>query len=60
MPWGWVQAVVLVALEQQAVKFIHLFRNDSRVDPNCSFMFMSPAYTPDRRLLPSCPPGEGH
>eukprot|EP00667_Euglena_gracilis_P005267 EG_transcript_5300 len=39
------QAVVLASLESQNVKFIGLFRQDNRTDPNCRFMFYSGSAT---------------
>eukprot|EP00667_Euglena_gracilis_P003399 EG_transcript_3406 len=35
------QAVVLASAESQAVKFMHLFRQDNRTDPDCAFLIYS-------------------
>eukprot|EP00667_Euglena_gracilis_P002716 EG_transcript_2718 len=35
------QAVVMASLETQSVKFIRLFRQDNRTDPDCNFLFYS-------------------
>eukprot|EP00667_Euglena_gracilis_P011209 EG_transcript_11439 len=40
-----VQAVVMASLEEQNVKFLTLFRQDNRTDPNCTFLFISAGVT---------------
>ena len=40
------QAVVLASLEAPNVKFIQLYRQHPRADPNCSFVLMSVGATP--------------
>eukprot|EP00667_Euglena_gracilis_P000903 EG_transcript_903 len=40
-----VQAVVMASLEAQNVKFLTLFRQDNRTDPNCTFLFISTGVT---------------
>eukprot|EP00667_Euglena_gracilis_P003285 EG_transcript_3293 len=53
-----VQAVVLASLEDQSVKFLRLFAQDNRTDPDCVFFIPAPAisssfpYRVDRRLWP--------
>eukprot|EP00667_Euglena_gracilis_P002787 EG_transcript_2793 len=38
-----VQVVVLASLEDQSVKFINLFTQDNRTDPNCAYFLLSTA-----------------
>eukprot|EP00668_Euglena_longa_P028203 GGOE01035359.1.p1 GENE.GGOE01035359.1~~GGOE01035359.1.p1 ORF type:complete len:1250 (-),score=442.07 GGOE01035359.1:1200-4472(-) len=40
-----VQAVVMASLETQGVKFLRLFRQDNRTDPDCVFLFTSGGVT---------------
>eukprot|EP00668_Euglena_longa_P010475 GGOE01012682.1.p1 GENE.GGOE01012682.1~~GGOE01012682.1.p1 ORF type:complete len:830 (-),score=223.19 GGOE01012682.1:2147-4300(-) len=53
------QAVVLASLESQNVKFIRLFHQDTRTDPNCTFLIFSGGATSafanktDRQWWPS-------
>eukprot|EP00667_Euglena_gracilis_P000283 EG_transcript_283 len=38
---GQVQAVVMASLQAQSIKFLTLFWQDNRTDPNCTFLFYS-------------------
>eukprot|EP00668_Euglena_longa_P010349 GGOE01012531.1.p1 GENE.GGOE01012531.1~~GGOE01012531.1.p1 ORF type:complete len:964 (-),score=265.06 GGOE01012531.1:2455-5010(-) len=40
-----VQAVVMASLEKENVKFLRLFWQDNRTDPNCMFLFISTGVT---------------